>query len=102
MYMDNKHQEIQVELSPEVAQGTYANLVFVAHSQSDFVLDFARIIPGMPKAPVKSRVILTPENAKRLLAVLKDSIDKYESMFGPIQENRNPQVPPFFGPKGNA
>ena len=100
--MDNKQQEIQVEISPEMAQGTYANLVFVAHSQSDFVLDFARIVPGMPKAPVKSRVILTPENAKRLLAVLKDSIDKYESMFGPIQENRNPQVPPFFGPKGNA
>lgn len=100
--MDNKQQEIQVEISPEMAQGTYANLVFVAHSQSDFVLDFARIVPGMPKAPVKSRVILTPENAKRLLAVLKDSIDKYESMFGPIQENRNPLVPPFFGPKGNA
>lgn len=100
--MENKQQEIQVEISPEVAQGTYANLVFVAHSQSDFVLDFARIVPGMHKAPVKSRVILTPENAKRLLAVLKDSIDKYESIFGPIQENRNPQVPPFFGPKGNA
>lgn len=100
--MENKQQEIQVEISPEVAQGTYANLVFVAHSQSDFVLDFARIVPGMPKAPVKSRVILTPENAKRLLAVLKDSIDKYESIFGPIQENRNPQVPSFFGPKGNA
>ena len=100
--MENKQQEIQVEIAPEVAQGTYANLVFVAHSQSDFVLDFARIVPGMPKAPVKSRVILTPENAKRLLAVLKDSIDKYESIFGPIQENRNPQVPPFFGPKGNA
>ena len=52
-------------------QGTYANLVFVAHSQSDFVMDFAGIIPGMPKAPVKSRVILTPENAKRLLTVLQ-------------------------------
>ena len=99
--MENKQQEIQVEISPEVAQGTYANLVFVAHSQSDFVLDFARIVPGMPKAPVKSRVILTPENAKRLLAVLKDSIDKYESIFGPIQVHRNPLVPPFFWPKAN-
>lgn len=100
--MDNKQQEIQIELSQEIAEGTYANLAVIAHSPSEFVIDFVRIMPGLPKAPVKSRVILTPENAKRLLAALEDNILKYESMFGPIRENGNAIVPPFMGPQGKA
>ena len=78
--MENYKEEnqIQIELSEEVAQGTYANLAIISHSSSEFVIDFVRIVPGVPKAKVKSRIILTPENAKRLLLALKDNIEKFE------------------------
>lgn len=72
--------QIQIELSDEIAQGTYANLAIIAHSTSDFILDFIRIVPGAPKAKVQSRVILTPDNAKRLMLALQDNIRKYEEM----------------------
>jgi hypothetical protein len=70
--------QIQIELSEEVAQGTYSNLVVIAHSASEFILDFIRLVPGIPKAKVKSRIIMTPDNAKRLLFALQDNIKKYE------------------------
>ena len=70
--------EIQVELSEEMAQGTYANLAIISHSSSEFILDFIRVVPGAPKAQVKSRVILTPDNAKRLLFALQDNLAKFE------------------------
>lgn len=83
---NNENQnQIQIELTDEIAQGTYANLAIVSHSSSEFVLDFIRIVPGVPKAKVKSRVILTPEHAKRLMLVLKDNIDQYESFNGSIK-----------------
>jgi hypothetical protein len=71
--MENKkgNAEIQIELSEEIAQGTYANLAIIAHSSSEFILDFIRLVPGVPKAKVQSRIILTPENAKRLLYAYK-------------------------------
>jgi len=75
-----KQNQIQVELSDEIAQGTYANLAIIAHSSSEFILDFIRIVPGAPKAKVKSRIILSPDNAKRLLFALEDNIRKYEEM----------------------
>ena len=80
----NKNQ-INIELSEEVAQGTYANLAIITHSSSEFVLDFIRVMPGVPKAQVKSRVVLTPEHAKRLLLALEDNIRKYESLNGSIK-----------------
>ncbi len=82
---DVKNQ-INIELKEEIAQGTYSNLAIITHSSSEFVLDFVRIMPGMPKAYVQSRVILTPEHAKRLLLALKDNISKYESAHGPIKD----------------
>jgi hypothetical protein len=72
-------QEMNIELSEEVAQGHYSNLVVISHSTSEFVLDFAALMPGIPKAKVKSRIILTPEHAKRLLLTLQDNITRYES-----------------------
>jgi hypothetical protein len=72
--------QIQVELSDEIAQGTYSNLAVIAHSSSEFILDFIRIVPGTPKAKVQSRIILTPDNAKRLLFALQDNIRKFEEM----------------------
>ena len=72
--------QIQIELSDEMAQGTYANLAVIAHSSSEFIIDFIRIVPGAPKAKVKSRVILSPDNAKRLLLALQDNIQKFDEM----------------------
>ena len=100
---DNK-QGLQIELTPDVAQGEYANFAIITHSSSDFVLDFARVLPGVPKAAVKSRVILAPEHAKRLLAALQENIMRYERAFGPIklpqQEQRT--IAPFGVNKGEA
>jgi hypothetical protein len=79
MEISNNNNEIQVELSDDVAQGTYANLAIIAHSSSEFILDFIRVVPGVPKAKVKSRIILTPDNAKRLLYALQDNIQKFEN-----------------------
>ncbi|KPM47731.1 DUF3467 domain-containing protein [Jiulongibacter sediminis] len=97
-------KQINIELSEEVAEGVYANLAMIAHSNSEFVLDFIRLMPGVPKAKVKSRVILTPEHAKRLLQALEDNISKYENNFGDIRENSEPTPFPmnFGGPMGEA
>lgn len=77
--------QIQIELTDEIAQGTYSNLAIISHSSSEFVLDFIRIVPGVPKAKVKSRVILSPEHAKRLLLALNDNISQYERQNGTIK-----------------
>lgn len=78
--------QINIELNEEVAEGTYANLAIITHSHSEFVADFARMLPGIPKARVKSRIVLTPQHAKRLLRALQDNIQKYERQYGAIQE----------------
>jgi len=91
--------QISIELNEEVAQGTYSNLAVITHSSSEFVIDFVRIMPGIPKAQVKSRIILTPEHAKRLVAALQDNISKYESVHGMIKEVNGsaPVLPMTFG-----
>ncbi|MCD7962533.1 MAG: DUF3467 domain-containing protein [Rikenellaceae bacterium] len=77
-------KSIDIELSQAVAEGVYSNMAIISHSSSEFIMDFIRIMPGVPKAPVKSRVILTPEHAKRLLLSLQDNVNKYEKTFGKI------------------
>lgn len=96
---DNQaNQQINVELSDEVAEGVYSNLAMIAHSNSEFVVDFIRLMPGVPKARVKSRIIMTPDHAKRLLSALKDNIDKYEQAFGKIEGGNDfPEFPMNFG-----
>jgi|SRR5690606_21009179 len=98
---DNKKQnpnQINIELSEDIAEGVYANLAMIAHSNSEFVIDFIRLMPGVPKAKVKSRVVITPEHAKRLLHALKDNIAKYEETFGPIKSYDGvPKFPINFG-----
>jgi hypothetical protein len=90
--------QINIELSEEVAEGVYSNLAMIAHSNSEFVVDFIRMMPGLPKAKVKSRIILTPEHAKRLLQALADNIHKYEENFGEINlPNQFPGFPMNFG-----
>ncbi|MFQ6614354.1 MAG: DUF3467 domain-containing protein [Fidelibacterota bacterium] len=80
-----KSQQINIELSEEVASGEYANFVVVTHSQAEFILDFTRILPGVPKAKVHSRIIMAPTHAKAFLGALHDNIRKYESRHGKIQ-----------------
>jgi hypothetical protein len=92
--------QINIELSEDIAQGVYSNLAIITHSSSEFVVDFVRIMPGIPKAKVKSRVILTPEHAKRLLYALQDNIQKYESAHGVIknvERSGGPVLPMTFG-----
>lgn len=98
----NKNNEIQIELNDEIAQGIYSNLAIISHSTSEFVIDFIRIVPGMPKAKVKSRIILTPEHAKRLLLALKDNIDKFEQQNGSIRLQSDPGFLPPIGGIGQA
>jgi len=95
--------EIQVELTDEIAQGIYSNLAVIAHSSSEFIIDFINVVPGMLKAKVKSRIILTPDNAKRLLLALQDNINKFDEQAK--QGNTFPfnnLIPPFGGIKGEA
>jgi hypothetical protein len=100
---DNKKQkgnQLNIELDEKTAQGTYANLAVISHSTSEFIVDFVRIMPGVPKAPVKSRIVLTPEHAKRLMGALQENIKKYESMHGEIKVKGGhtpPKMPMNFG-----
>ncbi|AII52560.1 DUF3467 domain-containing protein [Hymenobacter sp. APR13] len=91
---------INIELSEDIAEGEYANLAMIAHSSSEFVIDFIRLMPGVPKARVKARIILTPEHAKRLQAALAENLERYEQANGPIkQQNDSPMYPMGFGGK---
>ena len=93
---------LQIELNEEMAQGIYANLAIITHSSSEFILDFIRVLPGMSKAGVKSRVVLAPEHAKRLLRALQENIEKYERAFGPIPIPEENSFSPLSGIQGEA
>lgn len=105
---ENNNQQLQIELKPEVAEGVYSNLAIITHSSSEVITDFVQMMPGMPKAQVKSRVIMAPEHAKRLLMALQDNIQKYEKQFGPIkltqmqQSNEGRTIAPFNIKQGEA
>lgn len=96
--------QLNIELPEDIAEGTYSNLAIISHSQSEFVIDFIRLVPNVPKAKVKSRVILTPQHAKRLLKALADNINRFEQQFGLISETDQPPFPPmsFNTPKAQA
>ncbi len=95
-------KEIKIQLTPEVAEGTYANLAVISHSAAEFVIDFIRMMPGMPQAPVKSRIILTPENAKRLMFALDENVVKFEKQHGTIQLGAERENPIFVVKEGEA
>jgi hypothetical protein len=97
---EQQHPEgqLNIELSEEVAEGIYSNLAIITHSNSEFVVDFIKVMPGVPKARVKSRIVLTPQHAKRLLTALKENVAKFESVHGPIKvDNGNTAFPMNFG-----
>ena len=103
---NKKKNQINIELNEDIAQGIYSNLAVITHSSSEFVIDFIRVMPGIPKAKVKSRIVLTPEHAKRLMMALKDNIAKFESINGKIKfaEGAGSHIIPmaFGGPTAQA
>ncbi len=103
--MENQNKpnhQIDIELSEEVAEGTYSNLAIITHSQSEFVIDFVKMMPGIPKAKVKSRIVLTPQHAKRLVKALADNVATYEQMNGKIKDVEAPFNINFGGPTAQA
>lgn len=101
---EQNENQLNIELSEEIAEGIYSNLAIITHSSSEFVLDFIRVMPGVPKAKVKSRIILTPEHAKRLLSALDENIEKFETLNGRIKIQQDPSGFPmnFGGTMGQA
>lgn len=104
---EEKQQQLQIEVKPEVATGTYANLAILTHSQSEFIMDYVAMLPGMPKAEVVSRIVMVPEHAKRLLFALQDNVQKYEQQFGTIdlaapKQPESRTAAPFTVNKGEA
>lgn len=95
MENNNDQNQLNIELSEEMASGTYSNLAVITHSNAEFVVDFIQVMPGVPKAKVKSRIILTPQHAKRFLAALSDNIRKFEDINGEISEPGNDGMPSF-------
>ena len=98
---DQKGQ-INIELDASVAEGTYSNLAIINHSVSEFVVDFVKIMPGVPKNKVKSRIILTPQHAKRFSKALIDNVKRFEQAHGEIKDYEHPPIPLNFGPTGQA
>jgi len=100
---DKKQQKLNIQIDDDVAQGIYSNLAIINHSQTEFVLDFVNIMPGAPKNKVRSRIILTPQHAKRLMRALSDNISRFEKSQGFIKEQDKTNIPlNFGGPTGEA
>jgi len=96
--MENNNQnQINIELPEEIADGEYSNLAIITHSNQEFVIDFVRLAPGVPKAKVKSRIILTPQHAKRLMMALSENVRKFEQMHGEINDYEQFAIPMNFG-----
>lgn len=102
--MEKNDNQLNIELSEELAEGVYSNLAIITHSQAEFVTDFIQMMPGMPKAKVRSRVIMSPQNAKRLMRALAENIQKYEQANGVITDTESTPFPPmnFGGPATQA
>lgn len=104
--MSNQKSEgegkINIELDDKTAEGIYSNLAIINHSVSEFVVDFISVMPGQPKAKVKSRIILTPQHAKRFLKALADNVHRFEKTHGEIKDFDQPSIPLNFGPTGEA
>jgi hypothetical protein len=94
---ENQPNQMNIEISEEVAEGTYANLAIITHSHAEFVVDFVNVMPGTPKSKVKSRIILTPQHAKRFMKALAENVHKYESINGTIKDLEEIQLPMTFG-----
>ncbi len=101
-YQKQKKNNLNIQLDENIAEGTCANLAIINHSVSEFVVDFVNIMPGIPKAKVKSRIILTPQHAKRFMNALAENIQRFENAHGAIKGFDQPNIPMSFGPTGQA
>jgi len=97
MENNRKENKINIELPEDIADGIYSNLAIITHSSTEFVCDFVQMMPGMPKAKVRSRVVMTPQNAKRLMRALQDNIQKFETSMGEIPDDGQNMPPMNFG-----
>ncbi|MDW5290546.1 DUF3467 domain-containing protein [Formosa sp. PL04] len=97
-----KQGQINIELDEKIAEGIYSNLAIINHSVSEFIVDFVSIMPGTPKSKVKSRIILTPQHAKRLSKALADNVNRFENAHGEIKDYEQTPIPLNFGPTGEA
>ena len=97
-----KSKKINIEIDEKTSEGIYSNLAIINHSSSEFVMDFISIMPGLAKNKVKSRIIITPQHAKKLRKALNDNIDKFEKNFGSIKDYENPKFQLNFGPPAKA
>jgi len=102
MSKDANQNQLNIEIDEKMADGTYANLAIINHSVSEFVVDFINVMPGAPKSKVKSRIILTPQHAKRLAKALAENVKRFESNHGEIKDYDQPPVPLNYGPTGQA
>lgn len=93
----NQQNQLNIEISEEMAEGQYANLAIITHSHAEFVVDFVNVMPNTPKSKVKSRIILTPQHAKRLMKALVDNINRFEAVNGDIKDIEEVQLPMNFG-----
>ena len=100
--MSEQEGQINIELDENTAEGIYSNLAIINHSASEFVLDFVCIMPGVPKAKVKSRIVLTPQHAKRLVKALAENVHRFEVAHGEIKDTEHPSIPLNFGTAGQA
>lgn len=89
--------QLNIEISEETAEGSYANLAIITHSNAEFVIDFVNVMPGTPKSKVKSRIIFTPMHAKRFMKALEENIERYEAANGPIKDLEHIEIPMNFG-----
>ena len=99
---NGKQKQLNIAIDENIANGIYSNLAIINHSNSEFIVDFITVMPGAPKAKVTSRVILTPEHAKRFKKALEDNIIRYENANGEIKIQDPPSIPLNFGPPGEA
>ena len=97
MTEEQQPNQLNIEISEEMAEGTYANLAIITHSNSEFILDFVSVMPGTPKSKVKSRIIFTPMHAKRFMKAIKENIERFEATNGQIQDMEQVEVPFNFG-----
>ncbi len=102
MSKEEKPNQLNIEIDEKIADGTYANLAIINHSVSEFVVDFINVMPGTPKSKVKSRIILTPQHAKRLMKALAENVKRFENNHGEIKDYEQPTIPMNFGPTGQA
>ena len=99
----SQEQQLNIELTEEMSDGVYSNLVIITHSFAEFVLDFVNVMPNVPKAKVKSRVVMTPQHAKRLMRAMVENVKRFEAQHGTIKEEEQPVMPfNFGGPAGEA